>query len=172
MNRMLVAAVACGLACSSRAPAREPPLANAASERAAQPPRVADACADATAYHYHRETLERGREQEIAYGGLTGIYRGVSYDHYDDGTFAMLLQLELFGEPWLPDARDRGTHALGTHCVRLVSADDDRAVLDIAIQPAHAYDPSRCEMGCCPPGGSTAPDGTEECCFCSDKPRR
>jgi len=101
-----------------------------------------------------------------------GTYRGMSHDHFDDGTYARVIQLELFGETWLPDARDRGTHALGTHCVRIVSSDDDRVVLDIALQRAHAYEPSRCEMGCCPPGGSTAPDGTEECCFCSDEPRR
>jgi hypothetical protein len=119
---------------------------------------------------FHRETLVRGRTTEIARGGLTAIYHGATHDQYDDGATAMLLSLEVFGQPWLPDARDRTLRAFDRHCVRIASATEERVELEVAIQPAQEYDPARCHMGCCGPGESQAPDGTVECCFCSDEP--
>ena len=113
-----------------------------------------------------------GSERDIAFGGKRGVYRGSSRDHYADGTTILLLSLELFGMPWLPDARDRSFHALGDHCVRIVDAAEDRVDLEVALQAEHEYDSWRCQMGCCAPGASRTPDGTDECCFCSDAPAR
>lgn len=155
-----------GVACSD--PAR-PPVVTAPPS----PPRVARTAAPdpvcAKLLPVHREALPRGREVVISRDGR-GIYRGSSIDHLADGSSATLLSLEIFGEPWLPDDRDRAFHPFGDHCVRLVGSTADRIELEVALQASHQYDSHRCEMGCCPPGGSTAPDGTEECCFCSDAP--
>jgi hypothetical protein len=113
--------------------------------------------------------LVRGRSTEIARGGVRATYRGHSEDHFDDGTTAIVLSLEVDGEPWLPDARDRVFHALGKHCLRIVTSGDDRLELDVALQPEHEYDPERCHASCCR-DDTRAPDGTIECCFCSDAP--
>ena len=118
----------------------------------------------------HRESLQRGREVAISRDGR-GLYHGSSIDHFADGTSANLLSLELFGSPWLPDDRDHAYHPFGDHCVKLVSSTGDRVELDVALKAEHEYDSHRCHVGCCAPGKSTAPDGTEECCFCSDAPR-
>ncbi len=111
----------------------------------------------------------RGRRTEIARGGVYATYHGQSTDHFDDGTFAIVLQIELSTGPWLVDARDTAFHPIGEHCVRLVSSSGDRAELDVALQPAHAYDAARCHAACCR-DHTPAPDGTIECCFCSDAP--
>lgn len=75
------------------------------------------------------------------------------------------------GQPWLPDHRDRDIHAFGEHCVRIVQANAEQVVLDTGLHPAHQYDPHRCHIGCCASEAqSRTPDGTDECCFCSDDP--
>ncbi|MCZ7686779.1 MAG: hypothetical protein M5U28_51750 [Sandaracinaceae bacterium] len=56
--------------------------------------------------------------------------------------------------------------------MRIASVGEDRVELDVALQPAHLYDPGRCQMGCCRADDPPAPDGTVECCFCSDEPER
>jgi len=117
-------------------------------------------------------TLDRGRATAVAAGGLRATYRGWSEDVYDDGTTAFILSVEVLGQPWLPDARDHELHAFGDHCVRVVSSTEDRVELEIALQPAREYDDARCQLACCrtPAQQKPAPDGTIECCFCSDAP--
>lgn len=165
MQRALLPIWLLAFACSS--PARPAPVPSTPPppSTAAEPP-----CAGELAFH--RETLLRGRTTEIARGGRAAVYHGSTHDQYDDGTTAMLLSLEVFGHPWLPDARDRAIHAFDQHCVRIASVGEDRVELDVALQPAHLYDPGRCQMGCCRADDAPAPDGTVECCFCSDEPER
>lgn len=132
-------------------------------------PVVPASCAGDLAFH--RETLVRGRETEIAAMGHRATYQGEQRDHFDEGRSEVLISLELFGQAWLPDAGDRGVHAFGEHCVRIVDANATQVVLDVALQPAHAYDPHRCHLGCCASEArSRTPDGNGECCFCADDP--
>lgn len=172
---MLVIAPMLWLACSdpARAPAspvRTSPERASPERRAtrAVPPAARDPkCAgDLTP---HREVLARGRPTEVARDGVRATYRGRSEDLFDDGTTAIVLSLDVDGESWLPDARDTGFHAFGEHCLRVVTSSDDRLELDVALQPAHVYDPGRCHAACCR-DHTPAPDGTIECCFCSDAP--
>lgn len=120
----------------------------------------------------HRETLAVGRVTEIAAFGEQGTYRGASIYHFEDGTFNTILSLEVFGQPWMPDAGDHGLHAFGDHCVRIVDSSDAQIILEVALQPDHVYDSHRCHMGCCVTEAQRqqAPDGSVECCFCSDAP--
>jgi len=120
----------------------------------------------------HRETLRFGELTELAAFGKQGIFKGAMHEHYADGGYAMLLDLEIFGDKWLPDARDRGYHAFGDHCVRIAAATKDEVELDVAIQPDHAYDAGRCHMGCCVTEAQQklGPGGEQECCFCDDDP--
>jgi len=156
------------LGCGSAPP--PPPLAHHAEPAPPSAPVVDPGCAGTLSPH--RETLVRGVETEIAAFDRRATYRGQSHDQFDDGTSAVVLSLELFGEPWLPDARDRSFHAFGEHCVRIVSITGDRLELDVALQPSHAYDSHRCQMGCCVTRAQQqpAPDGSIECCFCRDDP--
>ena len=121
----------------------------------------------------HRVTLRRGQATEIAWGGGIGTYLGWSEDLYADGTTATNLSIELFGEPWQPDAGDTALHAFRDHCARIVTVSEGRLELEIGLQPAHRYDPERCHMACCvtEEQRKPAPDGSVECCFCSDEPR-
>ncbi len=130
-------------------------------------PKLDPACASLA--RSHRVVLARDKETWISRDGR-GVYRGSSIDHFEDRS-ETVVSLELFGSPWLPDARDRAYHALRDHCVRLVAVGADQVELEVALQAANAYDSHRCHVGCCAPGASTAPDGSEECCFCSDEPR-
>jgi hypothetical protein len=134
-----------------------------APSKPAQP----DPCAKLAASH--RVTLSLNTETKISRDGR-GVYRGSSIDHFEGGRSATVVSLELFGSPWLPDERDRAYHPFGEHCARLVAVSGDRVELEIALQAAHEYDTHRCAMSCCASGASRAPDGTEECCFCSDQP--
>jgi hypothetical protein len=113
--------------------------------------------------------LVRGKPTVISRDGVSATYRGRSEDLFDDGTAALVLSLEVGGEPWLPDSRDAAFHAFGEHCVRIAGSGDDRVELDVALQPAHVYDSHRCHVACCR-DSARAPDGTIECCFCSDRP--
>jgi hypothetical protein len=137
------------------------------AERPAAPAAVDAKCAGDLAPH--REVLVRGRPTVISRDGVSATYRGRSEDLFDNGTTALVLSLEVGGEPWLPDSRDTAFHAFGEHCLRIGSSSDDRVELDVALQPAHEYDPHRCHNACCR-DDKPAPDGTIECCFCSDKP--
>ncbi len=157
------------LGCSDPARPQVAPVAPAAPTPPSPPRAAAPHPACKELLRTHRETLPLGREVAISSDGR-GIYRGSSIDHFQDGTSANVLSLELFGSPWLPDDRDHAFHPIGDHCVRLISSTGDRVELEVALQQEHQYDSHRCHVGCCPPGGSTAPDGTEECCFCSDVP--
>ncbi|MBA3457990.1 MAG: hypothetical protein H0T42_33210, partial [Deltaproteobacteria bacterium] len=158
------------IGCGGTAAPPSPPLAH----HTTPPPVPADAVAAgpcAGDLRWHRETLVRTRETTIAASGERATYRGWSHDNFDDGSTAIVLSLDVSGQPWLPDARDRSVHAFGDHCLRIFSATSDRLELDVALQPAHEYDPHRCHMGCCrSEAQSRTPDGTEECCFCSDDP--
>lgn len=118
----------------------------------------------------HRVALKKGIETNISRDGR-GLFKGSSVDHHADGTSATVLSLEVLGSPWLADERDREYHPFGAHCVRLVAVTADQLELDVALQSSHEYDDHRCHVSCCAPGASRAPDGSEECCFCSDKPR-
>lgn len=122
----------------------------------------------------HRETLVRGRVTDLTASGLTAVFHGDSIDHFDDGSSAVVLQVEVFGEPWWPDARDQAFHAFGEHCVRLVEVSAAQLVVEVALQPDHVYDAHRCKPSCCTTVEQQrpAPDGTVECCFCDDRPRR
>ena len=113
--------------------------------------------------------LSRAKDTAISREGR-GSYRGTTIDHFEDGRSETVVSLELFGSPWLPDARDRAYHAFSDHCVRLVAVGADQVELEVALQAANEYDSHRCHVGCCAPGAARAPDGSEECCFCSDKP--
>jgi len=168
MWRLLLIAPMAWLACTHRAPA---PIANHAqrpAERAA--PAAATDATCAGNLRAHRVTLELDRETEIAAGGERATYHGQSEDLYDDGTSAIVLALDVLGQPWLPDARDTGFHAFGEHCVRVVTSTDHRLELEVALQPAHEYDDHRCQFSCCAAPEQRAPDGSVECCFCSDAP--
>jgi len=158
------------LGCGSTPPPPPPPLAHKATPAPLSAPVVDARCAGDLAFH--RETLVRGRETEIAGMGERATFRGEQFDHGGDGTSAVILQLEVFGEPWLPDARDRGVHAFGDHCLRIIEASGDRIELDVALQPAHQYDSHRCKISCCVTSAQQkpAPDGSIECCFCADDP--
>jgi hypothetical protein len=154
------------LGCGSKAPPPPAPIAH----HTTLAPLVDPKCAGTL--FPHRETLVRGRLTEIAAFGKQATFHGESFDHGGDGSYAVMLSLEVFGEPWLPDARDRGLHAFGDHCVRIIDASGAKVVLDVALQPAHVYDPYRCQMGCCVTESQRqqAPDGSVECCFCPDAP--
>jgi len=162
-SSMIIALLGCG---STPPPS---PLAHR-TEPAAAAPIVDPGCAGPLSPH--RETLLRGVETEVAAFGKRARYLGQSHDPFDDGTTAVVLSIEVFGEPWLPDARDRAFHAFGDHCVRVVSSTADELELEVALQPAHQYDQGRCHLGCCEPSAQQqlAPDGSIECCFCSDDP--
>jgi hypothetical protein len=54
-------------------------------------------------------------------------------------------------------------------CLRIVTSTDDRLELDVALQPAHAYDSGRCHVACCR-DHTPGPGGEIECCFCADTP--
>jgi hypothetical protein len=155
------------LGCSepARAPVASPPSSPPAPF--VWPKKLDDAaCKELAAVH--RQTLPRDQEVKISRDGR-GRYHGLSIHRVEDRSFTMLV-LELFDKPWFPDPRDRTYSAFGEHCVRLVEVNADRVEIEVALQAAHQYDSHRCEMGCCPEGASIAPDGTEECCFCSDVP--
>jgi hypothetical protein len=151
-------------------PPPAPPIAHHTTPAAPPAPVVDARCTGNLSPH--REALVRGRPTEIAAFGKQATYHGQSHDHFDDGSTAIVLSLDVFGEPWLPDARDRAFHAFGDHCVRIVDSGDARLVLDVALQPAHVYDPERCQMACCVTEAQRqpAPDGSIECCFCPDDP--
>ena len=156
------------LGCGSTPP--PPPLAHHAEPAQAPAPVADPRCAGQLVPH--RETLRRDSETEIAAFGKRATYRGQSEDVFDDGTTAVVLSLVVFGDPWLPDARDRSVHAFGEHCLRIIESSETKLVLDVALQPAHKYDDHRCQMSCCvtPEQQKPAPDGSIECCFCSDAP--
>jgi hypothetical protein len=164
---VLFAAMLATVSCSNRARSPEPVPRRAT--QTASPPRPAPADDEAckNVEPFHRETLRRGVETVITGDGDKAIFRGRSWHHYDDGKFDVLLDVVLFAKPWLPDARDRRAHAFGSHCVRIVSSDDDNLVIDIGSQP-QAPTPWRCAIACCGPGQSRTPDGTDECCICPD----
>jgi len=153
------------VACSD--PARPPVIINTPPPPAPVTPDPA--CAKLATSH--RVVVPRDTETALSRDGR-GVYRGTTIDHFADGHSETVVSLELYGSPWMPDARDRAYHPFGDHCIRLVAVGADQVELEIALQASHAYDAHRCHVSCCAPGASRAPDGSEECCFCSDQPSR
>jgi hypothetical protein len=168
--RLVLALALVGCGGSTPAAPPPPPVANKVVPTPPPPPIDDPKCAGNLTPH--RETMREGQLTELAAFGKQGIYAGASHSHFADGGYEMTLMLEIFGEKWLPDSRDRGYHAIGDHCVRIVKVTGNELELDIAIQPAHAYDDGRCHMGCCTTEAQQklGPGGEQECCFCPDNP--
>jgi len=83
------------------------------------------------------------RSAATAPTGLSIRHRGTSHDSFDDGRTDELLSLSFArggaAATWMPSvlALPVETELLG-HCVRVVAASSERAVLEVALLPARA----------------------------------
>jgi hypothetical protein len=94
------------------------------------------------------------------------VFEGSSLDHFDDGTAAIMLQLDVAGSSWLPDSRDKAWHEIAGICIRVVKlAAGGELELEIDAAAERTRD---CKKQCCttPESQQPAPDGTVECCMC------
>jgi hypothetical protein len=99
-------------------------------------------------------------------GDASLVFQGSSLDHFEDGTAAIMLQLEIAGSSWLPDSGDTAWHEVAGYCVRIVKLADKS--LELELEATALARPVDCRKQCCttPESRQPAPDGTVECCMC------
>ncbi|MEJ7601030.1 MAG: hypothetical protein WKG01_24215 [Kofleriaceae bacterium] len=153
----MMRALACLLvACSAgRAP---PPIEN----RAAPPATGCEGVA------VTRVTARKDLPLALA-GGKQLVFQGSSYDHFENGTAALMLQLSVGGESWLPASGDTAVHRVAGTCIRIVRLVE--SALELEIEATAVAPPARvdCQVQCCttPESRQPAPDGMLECCMCT-----
>jgi len=146
------------VACSAAKPA--PAKIEHAAEPQPKPPPTR--CASVVA-----KSIVAPRGTPVALAGDTElVYQGSSLDHFEDGTAAIMLQLEIAGSPWLPDAGDTAWHEVAGFCIRIVKLADK--ALELEIEATALPKRVDCKKQCCttPESRQPAPDGSVECCMC------
>ena len=82
----------------------------------------------------------KGTPIELA-GDKELVFQGSSLDHFEDGTAAIMLQLAVAGESWLPDSSDTVFHKVAGICMRVVKlAREDKLELEIEAAALPATD--------------------------------
>ena len=144
------------VACSS---ATSPPVA--VQNQAAPRPDSCDQVKTA------RVIAAKGEAVRLA-GDKRLVYQGSSQDHHQDGSWAVVLEPEVAGSPWLPDLGDTVFHRIDGRCMRIVRLVGD--ALELQVEAAALAPPKEpdCRMNCCETEASRqpAPGGEYECCMC------